>query len=82
MGILVSEDLNSITQLFVKNESDRISISDEATEVLDSLKTILTYEHQRRSINTGLGVWFCIKKENGYYLSKLYILKSFSLCIY
>ena len=70
MSCLVSEDLETVTQMFVQNKSEQDYITEEANEVLQNLKSILTYEHQRRSIQTGLGVWYCLKKEKAHYLCK------------
>jgi hypothetical protein len=71
MSCLVTEDLDTITQLFIQNSEEKEFITEEAEEVIQNLKSILTYEHQRRSIHTALGVWYCIKKEKAHYLSTL-----------
>ena len=70
MASIVTEDLDSITQLFIQNSEEKEFITEEAEEVIQNLKSILTYEHQRRSIHTALGVWYCLKKEKAYYLCK------------
>ena len=68
MGILVSEDLESITHMFINNKDEESFFTEEAQDVLSNLESILTYEHQRKSIQSGLGVWYCLKKEKGHYL--------------
>ena len=71
MACLVTEDLDTITRLFIQNAEEKEFINEEAEEVIQNLKSILTYEHQRRSIHTALGVWYCLKKQRAHYLCKL-----------
>jgi hypothetical protein len=68
MACLVTEDLDTITRLFIQNAEEKEFINEEAEEVIQNLKSILTYEHQRRSIHTALGVWYCLKKQKAHYL--------------
>ena len=74
MACAVTEDLETINELFIQNIEEKEFINEEVEEVSENLKSILTYEHQRRSIHTALGVWYCLKKENAHYLCKFIIL--------
>ena len=59
----ISEDIGTITQIFVKKNENITEITEEAQNVLENLENVLLNNLDRKNITGDLGQW-CCKREN------------------
>ncbi len=65
----LTEDMVSITQVYVKSGQDSSKIRAEATEIIKEMQTTLVQNDQRKAIDGSLGCWFFLKKKNACYFA-------------
>ena len=65
----ITEDLETLTQVYTKKGENFSEISDEAEVILEKLDTVLQKNYQRKTIEGNMGIWWVTKrKEAGYFV--------------
>lgn len=64
----ISEDCQTLTQLFSKTKSDTSRLSNEASDILENLQNLLINNNDRKNIETDSGIWCCTKSSNITYI--------------
>ena len=65
----ISEDTETLTQLYVRKGENSGEITDEANTILESLKNVLLQNYQRKTIEGELGLWYSVKKNRVAYFA-------------
>lgn len=60
----ISEDCQTLTQIFTKKQSEISRLSNEASEILENLQNLLISNNDRKNIETDSGIWCCTKSSN------------------
>ena len=60
----ISEDLETLSQIYIAKGENYPEITEEATEILENLKDMLLQNYQRQNVEGSQGIWFCVKKKN------------------
>ncbi len=64
----ISEDMSTITQIFVSKNGKTTDITDEAQSILENLENVLLHNYDRKNIEGELGLWCCTKNSGvGYF---------------
>ena len=60
----ISEDIGTITQIFVKKNENISEITEEAQNILENLENLLLTNLDRKNITGDLGQWCCTRENN------------------
>lgn len=63
----LSEDMATITQIFIHKSQNQSKVQDEAQSVLSNLENVLLHNFERKNIEGTLGMWCCTRESNTAY---------------
>ncbi len=63
----LTEDMVSISQLYIKQGEDSNLINREGGQIVESMQHSLLMTSQRKNIDGSLGKWYCLKKKSASY---------------
>ena len=56
--------METLSQIYIAKGENYPEITEEATEIMENLQSMLLQNYQRQNVEGNQGIWFCVKKRN------------------